>query len=612
MFSRLNSRLLQRSFLARLLQTTGLSLALMTASAAGVYAETVTVVGDNGPPGGDGESAVATAGSVHPVSFPLNKASATGGNGGAGNPGGNGGAAIATAATAIISGSAEADANANGGAGGGDGGAGGLASASAGATSTGSTSSSATAIGGAGGIAGAGGAADAISRAMSRGSGVTISTATATGGDGYNNIPGGDATAGSEATSGSGDVTSTAWATGGVAGLESSDGSDATAHSNATSGGYGNVTSYALASGGFYGGGFGTAIATGRSVNGDASVFASAGGGVSGGSASASSTAMSSGAGAANSTALSSGGSNGTMIANAAAMATGGGPATADAEALETEGIVDGVGIVKSNAETAKGAMAQATSFDERSSGEAQSTAKTSFPGVTVQSTATAPVPPPFNGLSRVSQTNAITQAGGSGQAFVNPGGLLNAYSFSTGLPDKAYAATLIDGSNDVANALLGSRDQVFGAGILGANAFFLGGGTFSASSTFDFAYRGDLILGLIDSMQTGFTGGQGFVSMEFSIFANGVDIFDTTFRSLSVAESFFGDNVINLGSRLGPNVDLTFDYTLVASDPGSFGIDFVIGGAVPEPSTWAMLLVGFAGLGFVGYRQTRGRSESA
>jgi hypothetical protein len=27
---------------------------------------------------------------------------------------------------------------------------------------------------------------------------------------------------------------------------------------------------------------------------------------------------------------------------------------------------------------------------------------------------------------------------------------------------------------------------------------------------------------------------------------------------------------------------------------------------AIPEPSTWAMMLLGFAGLGFVGYRSTR------
>jgi PEP-CTERM motif len=36
----------------------------------------------------------------------------------------------------------------------------------------------------------------------------------------------------------------------------------------------------------------------------------------------------------------------------------------------------------------------------------------------------------------------------------------------------------------------------------------------------------------------------------------------------------------------------------------------FAIGGAVPEPSTWAMLLLGFAGLGYVGYRQAKRASQ--
>ena len=83
---------LQRSFLTRLLQTTGLSLALMTASAIGGHAENVTVQGkdgangangvnpgDPGQQGGDGASAAADAGGVSP-----NKAMATGGNGGGG------------------------------------------------------------------------------------------------------------------------------------------------------------------------------------------------------------------------------------------------------------------------------------------------------------------------------------------------------------------------------------------------------------------------------------------------------------------------------------------------------------------------------------------------
>jgi hypothetical protein len=60
-----------------------------------------------------------------------------------------------------------------------------------------------------------------------------------------------------------------------------------------------------------------------------------------------------------------------------------------------------------------------------------------------------------------------------------------------------------------------------------------------------------------------------------------------------------------------------TFDFTsiggsytlsFVSDDPGAFG--GVVGGvtvsdAVPEPSTWAMLIFGFAGIGFMAYRRT-------
>jgi hypothetical protein len=205
-----------------------------------------------------------------------------------------------------------------------------------------------------------------------------------------------------------------------------------------------------------------------------------------------------------------------------------------------------------------------------------------------------------FLGASpKAATSNAIVQ-GGLGQAFVNPG--QTAYAFSTALPDKAYATTLIDGASHVAGALLGPRDAMFGTAILGANyASDVGGAnsTYSASSTFDVGYQGDLQVGLIDSQLTGFSSGAGFESMEFTISADGEDIFDRAFTSLAAAESFFHDNVIDLGSDFGPNIDLTFGYTLVADGSGGFGFDLAIGGAVPEPSTWAMMLVGFAGLGF-------------
>lgn len=47
-------------------------------------------------------------------------------------------------------------------------------------------------------------------------------------------------------------------------------------------------------------------------------------------------------------------------------------------------------------------------------------------------------------------------------------------------------------------------------------------------------------------------------------------------------------------GSILGPNYDLTFR---TYSDTG-------LTAAVPEPSTWAMLILGFAGVGFMAYRR--------
>jgi hypothetical protein len=38
----------------------------------------------------------------------------------------------------------------------------------------------------------------------------------------------------------------------------------------------------------------------------------------------------------------------------------------------------------------------------------------------------------------------------------------------------------------------------------------------------------------------------------------------------------------------------------------GSVVIEAVTGSPVPEPSTWAMMAIGFAGLGFMGWRGSR------
>ena len=90
---------------------------------------------------------------------------------------------------------------------------------------------------------------------------------------------------------------------------------------------------------------------------------------------------------------------------------------------------------------------------------------------------------------------------------------------------------------------------------------------------------------------------------MDFYVIADGAKIDDWTFTSLAAADSFFQDQVIDLGSTFGPDVGLTFGYDLVADGSGGYGFDLAVGGTVPETSTWSMMALGFAGLGFLGYR---------
>jgi hypothetical protein len=225
----------------------------------------------------------------------------------------------------------------------------------------------------------------------------------------------------------------------------------------------------------------------------------------------------------------------GNATATSSAMAYGSGGAKAAATAAEGFGD-NGFANATANAETAEGGLAQAQAEADFYSGQSQSTAKTTFGGVSVQST----VESPYGG-----STDATAQ-GGSGQSPVDTGQFDGGLAFSTALPNAAYATALIGSASNVADALLGPDDTIFGTAILGPGG----------SSTFDFNFRGDLILG---------------------------DVSD--------------NSIINLGSSLGPNIDLTLE------DEGVF----VLGGiaAAPEPSTWAMMLLGFAGLGYAGYRRT-------
>jgi probable HAF family extracellular repeat protein len=66
------------------------------------------------------------------------------------------------------------------------------------------------------------------------------------------------------------------------------------------------------------------------------------------------------------------------------------------------------------------------------------------------------------------------------------------------------------------------------------------------------------------------------------------------------------GGSAIDLGTFPGSNVNLG----LGINDAGQV-VGFSNASSVPEPSTWAMMLVGFAGWGLAGYRRAKAASAS-
>jgi hypothetical protein len=53
-------------------------------------------------------------------------------------------------------------------------------------------------------------------------------------------------------------------------------------------------------------------------------------------------------------------------------------------------------------------------------------------------------------------------------------------------------------------------------------------------------------------------------------------------------------------------------NYAQNGGNPSGLNVQFNPVSGVPEVSTWAMMLAGFAGLGFVGYRRNKSVSAAA
>ena len=153
-----------------------------------------------------------------------------------------------------------------------------------------------------------------------------------------------------------------------------------------------------------------------------------------------------------------------------------------------------------------------------------------------------------------------------------------------------------------VSDATLLPASKILGAGAM--SAAYGGAGeslTYSAEADFNFTTGApeEFYLTLLDNNASG----NGFDKLKFQVTVDGtIEVLDT-FTSLSVAESFFSGNPLDLGAWSAANQTVDISYWLTASEPGA-GFGFTYNVAVPEASTWAMMWLGFAGLGFAGYRR--------
>jgi hypothetical protein len=135
--------------------------------------------------------------------------------------------------------------------------------------------------------------------------------------------------------------------------------------------------------------------------------------------------------------------------------------------------------------------------------------------------------------------------------------------------------------------------------------------------------------LDLTYSSNTGFSGGEADVAWTYDVSSTPTMPLDDAYAELT-GGSHGASALIALNETLsngktlsltgGGTTSITFDridMLHAAKDqqnmasPGSAAFTSVMGNGfstdvIPEPSTWAMMLLGFVGLGFLGYRQTQ------
>lgn len=178
--------------------------------------------------------------------------------------------------------------------------------------------------------------------------------------------------------------------------------------------------------------------------------------------------------------------------------------------------------------------------------------------------------------------------------------------------PAEALVESALEGNTTVQEALAAANANPLMLGALGGayalddfgEADFGGGQTIVSTSVFaaEFAFGPmdgqQLILGLLDPEASG----QGFSSLRFRVFNDGVSVLDQSFNESSEALNFFNDNALNLGAlTVSPNgrLSLMMQIDLTGNTVGEgFYFDVLAAtSAVPAPPTLWLLITGIGAL---------------
>ena len=212
--------------------------------------------------------------------------------------------------------------------------------------------------------------------------------------------------------------------------------------------------------------------------------------------------------------------------------------------------------------------------------------------------------------------TSASAPAGSSASA------LTNATVTNAALNSGSAPLPAIEPGRAVSDAILSPKNQTVGAAAM--SAAYGGSGqalTYEATAVFDFTTTTGEALDLkpVSYNFADTSAGVAFDNLELEVIVDGGTPHTYKFSSLTGsggAEAFFAPgHSIPLGTIGAAKQSIEIEYFLgynsgtsaAVGDGFGFTYDLVDPrsplAAVPEPSTWVMILVGFAGLAFAGYR---------